>query len=690
MNQDNLYSLDMDSLYLSPEDWEEFNTTMTDDKLDTMLIRDLETNVDYWNKAPFNLHDTDKDNVNFLLGQQHDRSNFMMPNDDEKYTDNRLFSSTRAILSYAFGQLAKPDLTPSSSDQSQKDMARNMQQALYQHTLDEQGEDKVRAAGFNLITRKRGFLKLRFDLDLGTDGDIVTEVASPEDIIIDRQARFGQEPNRIYHRVWMTVDELCARFPGSKDQIFRAAKIKQGRFSQMSEVMPIFEAWFSYRDQKYKIREGVTWFYPNEHLILDKGPNPNWIYTGNDQQDKITNLTNRPPKPFAWFNYLNLGRSFIDETCLFEQAMPAQKLLNERLKQLHENISYANGRWIASSKAFSKEDAKKIVNKGPKTIAMTTAEDVNKAMAVISSQSQAADIFNTIVDARNEVDTMMGTPAIFRGADPKNGDTLGRDQLLKSQSGMLQDDLVRGIQAGMSRYYLTKLQMMRVYFSEDHTFSTRGGDGNYTFVRLNAETIDTNVKVGVEADSTLALDKEKISNLAADLLKANKIDYETAMNDLGLPDARLRTERYMRMTLNPYGYMMSIEADSDNNDAEQDILMLISGKTPKERDNYDVGYFNYYNHFMTTNRFQKLIQENPPAAQAVTAFLMATQHTAMASANLQGALDDAGQLENAPILPPVPKVSVRLDGKLDPGQTDQYTGSPPPAPNISPGQPPPK
>ncbi len=318
---------------------------------------------------------------------------------------------------------------------------------------------------------------------------------------------------------------------------------------------------------------------------------------------------------------------------------------------------------------------------------MTKAEDVTKAIANIAAQSQANEIFQTVIDARNEVNEMMGTPNIFKGADPKNGDTLGRDQMLKAQAGMLQDDLVRGVQSGMARYYKTKLQMMRVYYSDDHEFSTKGGDGNYTFVRINAETIDTNVKVSVQADSTLPLDKSMIRNLAADLLKANKIDYLTAMEDLGLPDPDIRTERYLRSISNPLGYMASIEASMDNNDAEQDILMLISGRTPKERDTYDEGYINYYNRFLTTGRFQKLIQDDNEAAQRVASFLIAVQHTTTLQANLMGQLDQAGQLTQPPQpAPPPAKTNIHLEGKLNPEQTQAATGQKPP-PNIAPNQP---
>lgn len=673
---DNLFS----ETYLPDEAYEQFAESMPDDVLDKMLIKSLDENVTYWNNAPWNLKKTDTENTKFFLGDQTDRKELFR--EGLSGTDNRLFTSTRAILSYATGQLAKPSVSPSRSDQQYVRMAKTMQTALYQHAKEEHVDIKMRAAVTNLVVRKRAFLKLRYDPTLGAYGDIVTEVCNPEDIIIDRNAGFMDNPNVIYHRLRCSVEELMLKFPKKAARIRTEFGIKKGTWSQMSRFVTYFEAWYSYFDKKGVPREAVCWFLPQFHLILDKMPNPNWIYTGDDARDKQTNVLFMPPKPFIWFNYLNMGHSFIDETSLFEQAKPLQEMLNRRNRQFNANVDFMNGRYVGSKKAFSEEDGYKFVNRGARTMALVDAEDVGKAVNVLTPTTVSPQVFQSVQDFRNEIDGVMGTPSIFKGGQPQSQDTLGRDQLLKGQAGMLQDDLVRAVTVGSERYYQVLCQMMRVYYTDDYWFSVKGGDGKQDFIMLNGDSLDANVRITVETDSTLPIDKESIRATSIELSKNKLIDPLTLFEDLGLSNPELRAERLMKMQMQPFVYMESVMADEDNAEAELDIQLVIADKSPQERDAYDEHYLSYFNNFMTLNRFAMLPQE---AKQRLVAFLSLVQHQASQTATLQETMPDSAGMLDAPAIYP-PKTSVRLMGTVDANQASALASGSLPAPE--PPQPP--
>lgn len=640
--QSDVYQEAFTELYTPDEAYDELNLDMSDDVLDKMLINSLEADRDHWNKKPWNLEETDIKNTAFLFGDQLNDKEFLR--NDTRYIDNRLFSSTRAILSYATGQLAKPDITPSKGDEIFLKGARDTGSALYQHSADENVEQKVRAAVLNLISRKRAYLKLRFDPNIGLNGDIVTEVCNPEDIILCRFTGYLQNPKKIYHRIRCTIDELVSRFPEKKQEIYVAFGIERGVFSQTSRMVTYFECWFTYMDAERTPQEGVCWFIAEKHLILDKMQNPNWVYLKSRKKERQANVTSIPPKPFVKFNHINTGHSAIDETCLIEQALPLQIMLNKRLRQIGENADYVNGRWVASKKAFSQEDARNLINKGAKTVAMVDREDVSNALINVAPNQLGAWVENTVPDARNEIDGMMGTPSQFKGSDPKSNDTLGRDLMIKQQAGALQDDLVRCISVSMADYYTIKLQMFRVYYTDDYWFQCKGGDGKYEFILINGDKIDSNVKVSVQTDSTLPLDKASIRATAMELWKAgNAIDYKSLMEDLGLPNPDVRAERYLKSNLDPTNYLKSIEMDQINAEAESDIMLLIAKKTPEERDDYNQDYFNYFNKFMASNRFQKIKGENPEAAERITSFLIAVQHAMMESLNLQESMAPVAQ-----------------------------------------------
>lgn len=676
---------------LPDEEYVNLDLSMSDTDLQKMLVDDLNLNIAHWEQKPWQLKKTDAENTAYLLGDQNSRPELIKKNSSDDFTDNRMFSSMRAILSYATGRLAIPEITPSRSDEVYVKGARKIQSAIYQHALDNKVDIKTRAAVMNLLSRKRGPMKLRWDPNKGLNGDIVTEVVPPEDIIIDRYAGFLDNPRVIYQRIRCSVDELVNRFPNKKSDIYQTFSIKLGNYNQRSRFATYYEAWFTYLDNKGNSCEGVAWFL-EQGLILDKQKNPNWVYTGTNKKEREINVLDRPPKPYVWFNYINTGHSYIDDTCLFEQAKPLQEMLNYRNQQLNRNIDFMNGRWVASKKAFSEEDAQKFVNRGSRTVALVDADDVGKAIQAMTPGALPAEVYQSVVDFRNEIDTMMGTPSQFRGAAGASQDTATRDLMIKQQAGALQDDLVRCVASGMEEYYKILLQMMRTYYTDDYWFQVRGGDGQFEFILLNSDEIDSNVKVGVQVDSTLPLDKEQIRATSLSLWKeGNAIDYKTLMEDLGLPEPDIRAERYYRAKLDPIGYMESLNQGIDNDDAEVDIQMLVADKVPEERDDYDEDYLNYFNHFLTLNRFSKLPQD---AKQRIVQFLMAVQHIASGTENMQAdmaqppapMLDDAGMLSTPPA-PPAPKQQVNIDVKgtpLDATQTAQATG----VQQAAPAQPP--
>lgn len=665
-------------LYTADSEFEALDLQMSDDDLQKMLINSLEADREHWNKAPWNLQQTDITNTSFVLGDQLDDKDFLKT--DVKYKDNRLFSSTRAILSYATGQLAKPDITPSRGDEIYLKGARDIGAALYQHAADDKVDFKVRATVFNLIARKRGYLKLRFDQNLGLNGDIVTEVCNPEDIIIDRYAGYLQNPAKIYHRLRCSIEELCARFPDKDAQIKEAFSVRRGVYSQTSKMVTYFECWFTYTGSDGKPQEGVCWFIQEKKLILDKMPNPNWVYLKSHKKEMEANVTSMPPKPFIQFNYINTGHSYIDETCLIEQALPLQIALNKRLRQIGDNADYVNGRWVADKDSFSQEDARNLINKGAKTVAMVDLKKVSQPLQNVAPQALPAYVENTVYDYRNEIDGMMGTPSQFKGAQPDSKDTLGRDLMIKQQAGALQDDLVRSISMAMEQYYTVLLQLMRVNYTDDYWFQTKGGDGKFQFILINGDKIDSNVKVSVQTDSTLPLDKASIRATAMELWQSgHSIDYKTLMEDMGLPNPDIRAERYLKSIIDPLNYLKSVEMGQVNDDVEADIDLLIANKTPEERDNYDENYFNYFNQFISSNRFAKLQGTDSQAAQRITMFLIAVQHTMMQSLNLQESTQqperlDAAGIVNDPMPMPIPKTTVHIAGAVDPNQSAQLAG----------------
>lgn len=655
-----------------------FDLELDDSQLVKMTASQLQADIDHWEQEPWLLPQTDKENISYLLGIQ-DGGKVANPNTQTPYVDNRLFTAVRAILAYTTGQAAKPEILPSKPDDKFKHLARQLQMALYQHALDHEVNTEMRLAVKNLITRKRGFLKLRYDDDYGPYGDICTENIDPADIVISRHAGFQSNPERIYHRQKATVQGLIEKFPDKEAEIYEAIFGKseiRGVHTQMTRLITYWECWFTYYNKDNEQAEGVCWFIKSPALVLGKMQNPNWIYKGSKKNQLIVNMTYCPIKPFIVLNYWNTGRSYIDETCLFDQARPQQDILNKRGRQIVENADYANPRILANGALWDEGDAKKFVNKSPKTIGLLNnmAPDANiqNAVTVINPTPLPSYVIEDKFDARNEIDTMMGTPTQFRGqmANTKNP-TLGQDLLIKNQAGALQDDLVSVVHQAWRQYYLYLVQMMNTYLPDDYYVMVRGEDGEYTHIMLNQESIDTNVRLSVRTDSTLPLDKESQRATAIQLAQIGRIDDLSLFELLGMPDPEKLAERKLRWEIDRMGYLNSVHQRLLSDEAEQDIALIIAGREPAERDDYSEDYINYFNHFLTSNRYQRL---TPDVQQKLQTFLNAVANQAATTlAARESMLDPAGITED-PINPAMPQKQIRLVGQLDPATAAQLAG----------------
>lgn len=655
-----------------------FDLDLTDEQLTRICTNQLQEDISHWEKEPFLLTQTDKENIAYLIGIQKD-GKVNNPNTETPYVDNQLFASVRAILAYATGQTAKPELVPSKTDLRFLNMAQQTQMGLYQHAVDHNVNNEFRLAVKNLVSRKRGCIKLRYDEHYGPYGDIITENVDPADIVIGRFSKYGKNPDRVYHRQKASIQELADKFPDQKDVIFNHYGFKRGVYSQTSRVVTYWECWFTYYDNGGPA-EGLCWFIPNSTIILGKMQNPNWIYKGSTRQQKITNMTDHPVKPFIWFNYWNTGRSFIDETCLFDQGRPLQDIINKRGRQIVENADYSNPRVLANGQLFDEGDATKFVNKSPKTIGllnnMAVDANINNAVMVIPASQLPSFVMEDKLDARIELNTMMGTPTQFQGSNSSasKNPTLGQDLLIKNQAGALQDDLVAVVSQCWAQYYEYLLQMMNTYLDDDYFVMTKGQDGEYNHIILNSDTIDTNVRVSITVDSTLPLDKQSQRATAIQLLQLGKLDLLSAFEMIGLPDPQKLVDRTMRSQLDPLGYLASTEQQMMSQEAEADITLITNGKTPEEREDYDEDYLNHWNLFLTTNRFQMLPQ---PTQVKLTDFLHGVANKAALSQGLSDSMLNPAGIIDKPPNPPAPTRTVRIQGMLDPAQSAQEVGLPP-------------
>lgn len=575
-----------------------FNLDMDDQDITGGLDRRIDDSNKYWNSPTgHNLKDTRQSNTNLWLGK-HTRGNRNSSRFVDPIIDNRVFASIESIISHVTSQAATPEVSPAHDTERSRILSTDIEKVAMAWATNAYLNEKTKSAVRNLMLKRIGILKLRWDSTYGKNGEIIVESINPDHVIIDKNAAQGENPGFICHTLKASVEDLIAKFPQKKEEIFNQCNIKQGTPKQLAQIIAYREVWLTYyKDGKPK--EGVVWYF--RQTVLGKMENPNWL--PETEGGKRRNFLDAPLKPFIPINYINDGQHWIDNTSAVELTRTLQEGLNKRNIQIAENVEHANGQRVFSSKALSAESAARLTG-NPNQKIIVKAEDVRTAVTNLQGQMLPQYVFEDKYDLRNEIDNILGTPNVFRG-EQSNSNTLGQDVMVRNQAFSRQDDILRAIDIAMDRLFKYLVQMFKVYYREEHYFTIAGEDGRFDFIAMSTNTIEEGIDIRVKPGSTLAFDKERAEAVALKLASMKLIDPLSLYEDLRMPNAQKRFERLVKFNVDPTLLAEDIKKEDADRDAYIDYITIMNGKEAKPRDEVTEEHLKSHREQMMTGEFRK-------------------------------------------------------------------------------------
>lgn len=620
---------------------------------DDEIIRNLDGRIDdamsYWNQPDgFNLSGARNENVRLHLGKQIDVTHlyrFQVP-----YVENEIFVSTETIVSYLTSQQPQPEVAPAQDTDQSKKIAVDLEKALMSHSARFEINRKLEVAVRNLLLKRIGIIKFRFDPSYGKHGEIIPEVIDPENVIVDKNVAMGDNPAFICHVLKLSLEEVCSRFPKKKDEIFKELGIVRGTPKQMSQELAIREVWLTHYNKKGKPEEAVVWYF--ERLVLDKCKNPNWLYSGGD------NFLQAPLKPFIPLNYVNDGTHWIDITTPVEQAASMQNILNKRGRQIMENADKANGTLVISTDSgLSKDDAQNLTgDPNQKLLIKTAGQNVRDLIYQVPPHDLPSYVLQDKYDQRNTVHSIMGTPSEFAGTnnDQQDSETLGQAMMAKNQAAGRQDLIGRAIDTFMDRYFQFLVQMMVVWYDSEHYFVYNGGDGEFDYVTMKRDLIEDGIAVSVKSGTSLPFDKSRQEAVALQLAKMGMISPLDLYRDLHMDNVQKRYDNWYKWKTDPATLARDANDAMDDSEAYVDFVELMNGRPCKPRDDAKAEHILTHRKQMLTDGFLK----SKPEYQK--AFITHVQKE-LESLELRTTLDQMSQEQGIealnpenPIAPPPP------------------------------------
>lgn len=587
-----------------------FDLSIEDKDLLSMIAKPLRESEAYWNDT-FNLKKIRETNMNLWLPNHWKDKDVYDYQEEYLYQDNRIFTSVETICSVVNSRIAQPDVMPGQDNPISRQIADDLQKVLYAHSTKYRTSDIFRISTRNLMLKRIGYVKLRWDPTRGEYGDIVPEHVNPEDMVVDQDARWGDIPRFIAQRIRnKTGEELIAMFPDQRQGIYKMLGINRRNSkgdlvaykSQLAKKKNVWEVWFRYFDEPTKkYGGGLAYVDENFQFVLGKLRNPNWNYEDETVKGECSNLLDFPQPPFIPANYLNDGTSYIDLTTMVEQAAPLQRILDRRGFQIMENAEMAGSGLIFNTQMIKKEDIARLTGSPDERIGVKG--DVTKAVMRIAPPPLPSYVIEDKNDARSEMDNIFATHDITRGEN-SGSKTLGQDQLQQGQDYTRMDDIARAIERQSALYYRYLVQMMKVYWTDEHWLWAAGEDGQFDHVMMKSDMIEDGVDVSVEANSTLPPNKKSQLSFATELVPTGMIDplslYEVGAGGV-LPSPKKMLERLIKWRTDPMSFASDVETDDIDRKAFMDIQVLLRGEMPKQRDEITPEYLKFFNTYVTSS-----------------------------------------------------------------------------------------
>lgn len=642
---------------------------------DYQIIRNLENriqdSVGYWD-APdgYNLRQARGDNMRLYLGKQLDvRSlyRFQIP-----YIENQIYVAEQSILAYLTAQNPTPEVSPAQDTPQSRIFASDLEKVCMAHSqkigLQQQLANCVR----NALNKRIGIMYFEFVPNAGKNGEIIPRSLNPEEVIIDKNARQGDNPAFISRQLKMSVNEACNRWPDKKDEIFKELGIVRGTYKQMESILNIREVWLTYYDKDYEPQEACVYYFGK--VVLEKDKNPNWLYASRGK-----NFLDAPKKPFLALNFDNDGQHWIDETSAVEQAGNIQNILNKRGRQLMEVADKANGILVIDTRSgIDKAGSQDLTGDPNQHIVIAGQPGVNNQELVFRLPPPEIPqfLFNDKIDNRTTIHAIMGTPSQFTGVS--DGDdqetTLGEAQMKKDQAAGRQDLYVRSIDRFMDDYFEFLVQMMVVWYTEKHFFVYNGGDGEFDYLTINRDLIEDGIAICVKGGTTLPFDKARQEAVALKLVETDMmISPLDAYKLLHMQNPQQLYDNWAKFKTDPMALARDALDEMDEAKAYVAYVEIMGGKDADEPDDCTKEFVLSLRKLMLRDEFLK-------APKKYQQKFIAYVKKAVESLELRTSLDLMSK-EGIQLLDPANPVS-----PLPPPQPEQpgMPGMPPGAPGAPP------
>jgi hypothetical protein len=584
-NLKSYFSLSSDINKLKKEDTQEMGVIsdtlpeLTLDMTDEELLALARAWKIKWDSASKELIKKQEDNQNYWLGKQY--SDVEEAQEERPLVDNLIFESIETFLPVAVKQSPEPVVEVDETPEGEKliKLITSRLRFLFDNL---KIRLKVRQAVRFWALHYFGALKVGWNM---IDDEIDVQNIKSKNLILDPDAQIvgGKYCGEFLGEIKKEpASNLLKRFPNKK-LFIEGLCGKEGQGTTLQYI----EWWTD---------EAVFWQLKGE--ILDKIKNPHFNYgteevivkdisalevTDSDIQPEQTETVKKsgqnhfktPRIPYSFLTVYNLLEHPWDDTSLIEQNLALQDLINKRQRQLDINIDDINGGWIVSGDSgLNKEQATQFIRTARKGGGLyISTGNPNNVVAKIVGSGLPSDVYNSLVDYRNELRGVFGVTGIIPQGIQNERTVRGKIITRSADIDRIGGGIAECIEQFVDYTYNLIIQMMYVYYTEQRKWTFIEDGKNVPMTLDNQMFADKNILVSVKEGSLLPKDSLTQRNEAIDLWSAQAIDPLTLYEKLSLPDPKKAFERLINWQSNPTGLLQGTPVTTPQQ--SQDVINQI-------------------------------------------------------------------------------------------------------------------
>lgn len=458
-----------------------------------------------------------KDNIDYWIGKQFNE--FQTAGTKRPLVDNLIFEAIETFLPIATRGNPQANVFGDGTEEGNK-FAKKIEKALESLANIQKMRMVLKGVTRNWCLYMIGSVKIVWD---SSKGEIGLRNILPSKLILDPNAEIG--PDGKYYGDYIgekkrkSVKKLISMFPKSSTVL--KAKAQDNLGAKLNYI-------------EWHTRFDVFYTMDND-LVLGKYKNPHWNYDGfSKTKNQITgeieeqfvegkNHFEIPEFPYLFLSIFSLGKRPHDETSIVNQNIPLQDVINRRYQQIDSNVDSQNNGIVLSGKHFTKEQAAEAATQLNRGNPLWVPDgDIRASYARDTAPALPSDVFRHLDDARSELRNIFGTS----GSTPQGveGQSSVRGKILINQldSSRIGGGVTEYIEQLAASIYNWNVQMMCVYYTEDHAFTVTGTKSQESLVLRDTDFV-SKITVSVKDGSLIPKDPLTKRNEAIDLWSAGAI-----------------------------------------------------------------------------------------------------------------------------------------------------------------------